>query len=184
MREKALNALRQLIDELDAGQFPGLYLVITGTPEFFTGPQGLRKLPPLAQRLDTEFNDDPRFDNPRATQLRLQPFKIERLNEVGKKVRAIYAEGSSNSESLNARVNDEVIGRLTEAITGELGGKTGIAPRIFLKKLVGNVLDPTEQHADFDPSIHYKLTLREEELTVEERHLRSADSVEEIDLEL
>ena len=39
-REKALNALRQLIDELDAGRFPGLYLVITGTPSFFDGPQG------------------------------------------------------------------------------------------------------------------------------------------------
>ena len=36
-REKALNALRQLIDELDAGRFPGLLLVITGTPTFLTG---------------------------------------------------------------------------------------------------------------------------------------------------
>ena len=33
-RERGLNALRQLIDEIDAGRFPGLYLVITGTPAF------------------------------------------------------------------------------------------------------------------------------------------------------
>ena len=46
-REKALNALRQLIDELDAGRFPGLLLVITGTPSLFDGPQGMRKLPPI-----------------------------------------------------------------------------------------------------------------------------------------
>src|SRR4051794_34418469 len=29
VREKGLNALRQLVDEVDAGRFPGLYLVIT-----------------------------------------------------------------------------------------------------------------------------------------------------------
>jgi hypothetical protein len=46
-REKALNALRQLIDELDAGRFPGLLLVITGTPSLFDGLQGMRKLPPI-----------------------------------------------------------------------------------------------------------------------------------------
>ncbi|HTO02347.1 MAG TPA: BREX system ATP-binding protein BrxD, partial [Opitutus sp.] len=34
VREKALNALRQLIDSLDAGWFPGLLIVITGTPAF------------------------------------------------------------------------------------------------------------------------------------------------------
>ena len=28
VREKSLNALRQLIDEIDSGRFPGLYLVI------------------------------------------------------------------------------------------------------------------------------------------------------------
>ena len=40
VREKSLNALRQVIDEIDSGRFPGLYLVITGTPAFFEGPQG------------------------------------------------------------------------------------------------------------------------------------------------
>ncbi|MGH7138694.1 MAG: BREX system ATP-binding protein BrxD, partial [Pirellulales bacterium] len=35
VRDKSLNALRQLIDEIDAGRFPGLYLIITGTPAFF-----------------------------------------------------------------------------------------------------------------------------------------------------
>lgn len=37
VREKALNALRQLLDEIDAGRFPGLFLVITGTPPSTTG---------------------------------------------------------------------------------------------------------------------------------------------------
>src|SRR5699024_454461 len=49
-RDKSLNALRQLIDEVDAGRFPGLYLLITGTPAFYTGTQGVQRLAPLAQR--------------------------------------------------------------------------------------------------------------------------------------
>lgn len=40
VREKSLNALRQFMDEIDSGRFPGLYLMITGTPAFYDGPQG------------------------------------------------------------------------------------------------------------------------------------------------
>ena len=95
-REKALNALRQLIDELEAGPFPGLLLVITGTPSFFDGPpREMRNLLPLVQRLLTDFDTDIRFDNPRAPQIRLKPFDFEMLMEVGRKVRDIFADGSS-----------------------------------------------------------------------------------------
>lgn len=68
VREKSLNALRQAIDEIDSGCFPGLYLVITGTPPFFEGPQGVQRLQPLAQRLAVDFSRSHRFDNPRAPQ--------------------------------------------------------------------------------------------------------------------
>ena len=37
VRDKSLNAIRQLIDEVDSGRFPGLYLLITGTPAFYRG---------------------------------------------------------------------------------------------------------------------------------------------------
>jgi hypothetical protein len=64
VRDRALNALRQLLDEVDQGRYPGLYLVITGTPAFFDGPQGAQRLAPLAQRLHTDFTTDARYDNP------------------------------------------------------------------------------------------------------------------------
>src|SRR3954451_3343099 len=83
VREKALNALRQLVDEVDGGRFPGLYLLITGTPAFFDGTQGMQRLPPLAQRLATDFATDARFDNPRAVQIRLPGFSQDLLQEVG-----------------------------------------------------------------------------------------------------
>lgn len=183
-REKALNALRQLIDELDAGRFPGLLLVITGTPSFFDGPQGMRKLPPLAQRLHTDFDTDIRFDNPRAPQIRLRPFDFEMLMEVGRKVRDVFADGSSARERILQIGSDALIESLAKGVSGTLGGKTGVAPRIFLKKLVADILDRIELHETFDPRKDYRLTIRQDELSAEERNLMPASSVEDICLEL
>jgi hypothetical protein len=59
VRDRGLNALRQLLDEVDAGRFPGLYLVMTGTTAFYDGPMGVQRLAPLAQRLATDFTADP-----------------------------------------------------------------------------------------------------------------------------
>ena len=95
VREKGLNALRQLVDEVDAGRFPGLYLVITGTPAFYDGPQGVRRLEPLAQRLHVDFQTDARFDNPRAVQVRLPGFTHDRLVEVGRTIRDLYARDAA-----------------------------------------------------------------------------------------
>ena len=181
-RERGLNALRQLIDEIDAGRFPGLYLVITGTPAFFDGAQGVQRLAPLAQRLHVDFGADRRFDNPRAVQIRLAPFDQGSLMAVGKRVRDIYAETQPNESRLRALVNDAYIETLARAVAGGLGGKVGVAPRLFLKKLVADVLDRVDLHASFDPRQHYKLTLAENEMTANERAAAGAASVDDIDL--
>jgi hypothetical protein len=184
VREKGLNALRQLIDEIDAGKFPGLFLVITGTPAFFDGPQGMQKLPPLAQRLHTDFDTDAKFDNPRAAQIRLRAFDRASLVEVGKRVREIFVSGSKEPDGVMERADDALIDTLADAVTGELGGKVGIAPRIFLKKWVSDLLDRIELYRDFDPRKDYRLTLRSEELTPQERNMTGASSVEDIPLDV
>ncbi|MFC0505733.1 BREX system ATP-binding protein BrxD [Micromonospora costi] len=176
-RDKALNALRQLIDEVYSGRFPGLYLVITGTPAFYEGPQGVQRLTPLAQRLAVDFTTDPRFDNPRAVQIRLPGFTVDSLLELGGRVRDLYADGSTASERIHHMVDDAYLGDLARAVAGGLGGKVGVAPRLFLKKLVGEVLDRVDQYADFDPRQHYALTLSATEMTDVERNASSADSV-------
>lgn len=181
-REKALNALRQLIDEVDAGRFPGLFLIITGTPTFFDGPQGIKKLPPLAQRLHTDFDTDARFDNPRAPQIRLQPFKRAALLEVGTKVRNIFAEGSAKRERILSAVNDSTIEALAEGVAGRLGGEVGLAPRIFLKKLVADLLDRVELHDRFDPHEHYKPVVDGSEMNETERAAAKLTSPEDIEL--
>lgn len=174
VRDKAFNALRQLIDEIDAGRFPGLFLVITGTPAFYDGPSGVPRLPPLAQRLATDFATNARFDNPRAVQIRLPGFDRGALVALGRKVRDLYSAGSEQQERVRARVDDAYIGDLAEAVTGALGGRVGIAPRVFLKKLVADVLDRVDQFEDFDPRVDYALTVESGELSEVERASRGA----------
>lgn len=182
VREKALNALRQLIDEIDGGRFPGLFLVITGTPTFFEGPQGIKRLPPLAQRLHTDFDTDSRFDNPRAPQIRLNPLKKEGLMQVGTRVRDMFASGSTNAERIQKKVNDAIIDSLVEGISGPLGQKVGMAPRIFLKKLVSDLLDRVDQFDDFDPREHYQPVIVGSELTEDEQSAVGLSGLEAIKL--
>ena len=54
-REKSLNALRQLMDMLAKEELPGLYLIVTGTRDFFEGYKGLKALAPLYQRVQVNF---------------------------------------------------------------------------------------------------------------------------------
>ncbi|MBT2452737.1 BREX system ATP-binding protein BrxD [Streptomyces sp. ISL-43] len=183
-RDKALNALRQLIDEVHSGRFPGLYLVITGTPAFYDGQQGVQRLAPLAQRLATDFTTDPRFDNPRAVQVRLPGFTAESLVSLGVTIRDLYAAGAAAPERIKALADDAYVADLARAVGGALGGKVGVAPRLFLKKLVGDVLDRIDQFEDFDPRQHYRLTVADNELTDVERNLAAAVSADDIELDV
>jgi hypothetical protein len=179
-RDKSLEALRKLIDDLYGGRFAGLYVLITGTPTFFDGPNGVKRLPPLAQRLHVDFSGDARWDNPRDVQVRLHAFDLERLVEVGRRVRALYP--TEAPERLQARVGDDVIAGLAGAVAGKLGGKVGVAPRIFLRKLVAGLLDRVDLYPDFDPLRDFELALTNDELTVEERAAAGGASPDDFDL--
>jgi hypothetical protein len=182
-REKGLNAMRQLIDEIDAGRFPGLFLLVTGTTAFFEGPQGVQRLAPLAQRLQVDFATEPRFDNPRAVQVRLPAFNREQLGLVGRRVRDLFAHGALAADRVRLLVGDDYIDALADAITGQLGGQVGVAPRLYLKKLVADVLDRVDQFADFDPRKHYALTVARSEMTAAERATLPAKSIDDIEFE-
>ena len=181
-REKGLNALRQLLDELDAGRYPGLYLVVTGTAAFFDGPQGVQRLPPLAQRVHTDFATDARFDNPRAVQIRLQGFDLAALAAVGERVRDLFAEQATDPGRIRSVVDDSYLADLARGVAGRLGGRAGVAPRLYLRKLVAEVLDRVDQFADFDPRRHYAPTLNVHEMSAAERAAAGADTVDDIEL--
>lgn len=181
-REKGLNALRQLLDELDAGRYPGLFLVVTGTSSFFDGPQGVQRLPPLSQRLHTDFATDARFDNPRAVQICLPGFDLDALAAVGAKVRDLFADEALNPAKIRTVVNDEYLADLARGIAGRVGGRVGIAPRLYLRKLVADVLDRVDQFSDFDPRRHYAPTIDDHEMTRTERAAADASNVDDIEL--
>lgn len=163
-REKSLNALRQWLDEISNDRYPGLYLLITGTTAFFEGGQGVKRLQPLYDRLRVDFSGDPRWDNPRAVQIRLQSFDHERLVEAGCRVRDLFVDGlaAEEAERVASAVSDDYVASLADAVAGELGGRIGVAPRIFLRTVV-DVLDRVELHADFDPREHYVVKVSDAE---------------------
>ncbi len=183
VREKAFNALRQLIDDVYGDRFPGLYILITGTPAFFDGPQGIKRLPPLAQRLHVDFPADPRFDSARGVQVRLLPFDMERLVTVGRRIRDLFP--AQAPERVRTLVTDDVIESLARGVTGQLGGKTGVAPRIFLRKLVTEMLDKVDEHPDYEPLKHFQLVMDAHEMSAEEREASGKQvTAEDIALDL
>ena len=181
-RDKSLEALRKLIDDLYGGRFAGLYVLITGTPAFFDGPNGVKRLPPLAQRLHVDFSGDSRWDNPRDVQVRLHPFDLDRLVEVGRRIRDLYP--TEVPDRLAERVDDAILTALASAVAGRLGGKVGVAPRIFLRKLVAGLLDRVDLYPAFDPRRDFELALVDDELTVEERAAAGDASPDDFELEL
>ncbi len=74
-------------------------------------------------------------------------------------------------------------GDLARAVAGELGGGVGIAPRVFLKKLV-DVLDRIDEHPDYDPRRDYALTVSDSELTMVEREARTPRTADDVALDL
>jgi hypothetical protein len=81
-------------------------------------------------------------------------------------VRALYP--ADHPERIQAKVTDDVLRALAAQVTGKLGKKTGIAPRLFLKKLVDRVLDRVDQFPDFEPGEHLDVKLSAAEMTPEE----------------
>lgn len=181
-REKSLNALRGLINDVHDGRYPGLYILITGTPSFFDGPQGVKRLPALAQRLQADFSGDPQFYNPRAPQIWLQPFSLSKMVEVGLRVRDLYP--TRVPERIAAKVGDAMVERLARGVAGQLGNQVGIAPRLFLRRLI-DLLDRVEEFEQFDPALHYEVVLKASEMTPEEAAAAGVSrSVDEIELDL
>ena len=177
-REKSLNALRQMMDMLAKDELPGLYLVVTGTRDFFEGYKGLKALAPLYQRVQVNFGEDCRFDNLRAPQVRLLPFTGERLLAAGTRIRELYP--AKNPERLLRRVHDGFLRALVEQVTAGFGGKVALAPRLFLRELI-DVMDRVDIHEDYEPEAHYKLELEDGKLTAEELAAKHEDRPRRLD---
>ena len=68
--------------------------------------------------------------------------------------------------------------QVTLGFDSDTVAKVGLAPRLFLKKLVGEVLDRIELFPDFDPRRNYELTLSGGEMSLDEKEAATVDDIE------
>ena len=167
-RQKSLEVLRQLIDALDRNQFPGLLLLVTGTPDLFESARGIRDLPPLHERIRL-LSREGEPENLRQPQLRLPPFDRDRLLMVARRVRGLYPAG--DRARLVGRVSDGFLRNLADQVSAGFGGRVDLAPRMFLRELV-HVLDLVDQHPDYDPVASYRFEVPTADLRPEEDEAR------------
>ncbi len=180
-REKALNNLRQIVDDCDAGSFPYCYFLFTGTPDFFDGSKGIKSLDPLYDRL--KLTGDREHPNLRQTQIVLRKFDREKLLLVAQKVRTMFQVAHPDPPLDPERTSDAVIEAMADRVTGKLGGRVDVVPRLFLRELI-DVLDRVQEYPDYDPREHYKLDLESvtsamELAPQEEEALRGGEGFEE-----
>lgn len=93
-------------------------------------------------------------------------------------MRGVFASRATNEDRILKKVDDALLGDLAATVTGHLGGKVGVAPRIFLKKLVAEVLDRVDQFPDFEPRRDYGISISAAELNSQERRAISPDDIE------
>lgn len=108
------------------------------------------------------------MDNPRAPQVRLLGFQRDSLLELGERIRDIYAAGSSAADRIGSLIGDDYLGVLAGTVAGRLGGRVGIAPRLYLRKLI-DILDKVEQFPDYVPEDAGRVTVADAELNDDER---------------
>lgn len=108
---------------------------------------------------------------------------VLQLFAVGQRLRDLSP--SEQPSRIHAKVSDAFLRSLVDQVTTGFGGKVAVAPQLFLRELT-DILARVDQHQDFDPDVHYKLVVKEDQLSAEElAALRgeSAPADEEVDEE-
>ena len=148
-RHQSLNAIRQLADA--AGSYPGLLIIVTGTPEFFDTRYGVAGLAPLHDRV--RFIKRGRFTSLRQAQLELRPLDRERLLALALRLRALYLAGSTGLKRarVKEKISEAFIERLIDEAMEGLKGDMGVIPRQLLRELITQ-LDLADEYKDYDPS--------------------------------
>jgi hypothetical protein len=75
---------------------------------------------------------------------------------------------TKHPERIGQKLDDAYLRDLADHIAGALGGKLGIVPRLYLRRLVDE-LDKVDEHADYDPREYIGEPVPTEHMTPEER---------------
>ena len=119
--------------DISTGALPGPVPPHHGHPAFFDGPQGVKRLRAATQRLHVDFGSR-RGSTTRARCRCASCRSPERLLEVGAQCATSTRRENRRARSPRGWPTDART--LVGEVTGELGGKVGVAPRLFLRKLV------------------------------------------------
>ncbi|GDX78536.1 ATP-binding protein [Deltaproteobacteria bacterium] len=149
-RKTGLELLQNWMGAMEAGQVPGVLLVVAGTSSFFTSSRAVPMLEPLQQRIGTL--DDGPFPDLDAAQIALPPFNAARLQSVGVAVRDLYEVRYPGTTD---RCDDAFVSRLAGEVAGAFRGKVETTPRRFLRELIG-VLGRCQQHVAYRPHEHFR----------------------------
>lgn len=152
-RKVGLELLQNWLGALEAGQLPGVLLVVAGTSSFFTSSRAVPMLEPLKQRIG-DLDDGP-FPDLDAVQVALPAFDSARLLRVGVAVRELF---ELRNPGTTARCDDAFLTRLAGEVSGAFHGKVEATPRRYLRELIG-VLGRCQQHGDYRPAEHYRFRL-------------------------
>jgi hypothetical protein len=190
-RLNGLTTIQNWVGALDQGELPGVLLLVAGTTTFFETPRGVPALEPLRQRIEIKFDPTGKFDDLDAVQIRLPSFDVERLVEVGKKVRGIYC-GLRQASGLETRLGDDVLRSMAATIAGAFHGAVHLAPRQFLRSLVTE-LGKAHQYSDYEPKGGYRFESAgpgappladAEKAALAGRLVRDAELVEDVKVDL
>ncbi|MCE7872325.1 BREX system ATP-binding protein BrxD [bacterium CPR1] len=148
-RKKSYEVLREFVDAILANRYPGLYLVVTGTPELFEDQErGIPTLVPLNQRILLDRSTG--WVNYRGPQIPLQPFNRDRLLLVAEKVCQLYGGQASNPDRFQAAAGAGFQEHAVSCFEKIFEGKFEVSPRLFLRFFL-QALDLTDQEPEYQP---------------------------------
>ena len=168
VRDKGLNALRQWLDEVDGGRFPGFIWSLLA-PLRSTTVRRVQRLSAAGAASACILQPRSALRQPAGRTGAPDAFDPSRLVLVGQKFATSLRRICVPQIGFDRLADDAYLTDPRGQSQGNWVAKVGVAPRIFLEKLVAEVLDRIDQFPDFDPPARYALTLSDTELTLSER---------------
>ena len=152
-RDNSYEELRKLIDQIADKAFPGLQLIVTGTPRLFEDPRyGMPSYEALIDRIKTFKFPDGQCSL-RQPIMTLPGFDFELLLDVAKKIRAIH--GRAFFWQPDNRLLDSHIKRLAELAVSAFEGYIERTPRVFLKEIV-HLCDMLYEHPNLSADEYFR----------------------------
>jgi adenosylhomocysteinase len=152
-RENSFESLRILVDQIAENAFPGLMLIVTGTPQLFEDPRyGIPSYEALKERINRiSFpNGSYSFRQPILT---LRGFNFDLLLQVAERIRKIH--GLAFAWNPEERLTDDHIRRFAELAVSAFGGHVERTPRVFLREVV-NLCDMLHEHPNLSADEYFR----------------------------